>query len=251
MYERFTVSALTVVRISTREAQMRGAREITIDHLVLALTHTDVEQSCANRILDDHGIGYDWVVQNLVGQRTESEETPARGFFHYSRDATDLHHQAQVEALKYGHHYIGTEHLLLAILNGPECEAKTKFLAIQSEHEWARQITELLNGPLSVMQRLEIAMEMHEFRPKSTKQTQAIRENLGVLIALNGEMAMDYSLRRMRRAFAPSTLAKHRGAARLHGIDVKRYLQLYRVLAHTIQMSKTHPLSILGDALSA
>src|SRR4051794_40943490 len=117
MFERFTERARMVVVRAQEEARLLGHEYIGTEHLLLGLLR--VEEGLAARVLNDLGV-------TLDDARADVERVVARGsvevdgqlpFTPRSRKVLDL---ALREALSLGHRYIGTEHILLALVREGE-----------------------------------------------------------------------------------------------------------------------------------
>ncbi|MEV4627085.1 Clp protease N-terminal domain-containing protein [Micromonospora sp. NPDC049523] len=117
VFARFTDRAQHVVRQAEAEAQRAGHEEITGAHLLLGLLHEP--DGLAVRALV--GLG---VPAETVGAATRATLDPATAhrptapaLSPGARRVRDLTFQ---EALRLGHNYVGTEHLLLGLLRDPD-----------------------------------------------------------------------------------------------------------------------------------
>jgi len=117
MFQRFTDRARRVVVLAQEEARLLGHNHVGTEHLLLALLYEG--EGIAARALESLGISR----ENMVGQ---VEEITGRGqhtrpghipFAPRTKKVLEL---SLREALALGHHYIGTEHLLLALLRDGE-----------------------------------------------------------------------------------------------------------------------------------
>ncbi len=108
----FTTRARRVVELADAEAEKLGHNFIGIEHLVIALAEEGT--GVAFHALAELGLTADALrskVKSLVGPGKETAAT--RPFTPRAKKVlTDV---APKEALQLGHHYVGTEHLLLAI----------------------------------------------------------------------------------------------------------------------------------------
>jgi Clp amino terminal domain, pathogenicity island component len=110
---RFTVRARRVAQRAKIEAERRGDAEVRNEHVVLGLL---TEPDClAARGIVAIGAPPDRVRQAMVTALGPSSE-PARGRVRFSRAAKKTLELALREALHLGHHFIGTEHILLGLL---------------------------------------------------------------------------------------------------------------------------------------
>ncbi len=112
-FSRFTERARNVVVASQNEARATGHDQITAGHLVLGLL-TEPEALAALAILSQ-GVQLDAVRQAVTAALPpKAAEVPALiPFDAGARKALELTFR---EALRLGHNYIGTEHILLALL---------------------------------------------------------------------------------------------------------------------------------------
>jgi DNA-binding CsgD family transcriptional regulator len=108
---RFTRGARQVVMHAQKEAHQLGADEIASEHLLLGLV--SVERSGAARALAACGVDLDGVRRELGA---EPVREPSRGRLPFTKDAKKLLALALREALALGHNWIGSEHVLLAML---------------------------------------------------------------------------------------------------------------------------------------
>ena len=110
-FGRFTPRARNVVVVAQNKAHDAGNPEITPDHLLLALC-TD-PGSLAVRLLSTQGIDAD-AVAKAVTLPPRADDVPVLVPFNgAAKKALELTFR---QALRLGHNYIGTEHLLLALL---------------------------------------------------------------------------------------------------------------------------------------
>jgi hypothetical protein len=116
-FERYTNRAKQVVGRAQTAARELGQSSVSPSLLLLAMCQ-DVD-SLAARTLEAHGIGTTELGDALVAVLPERvEHAPDRSPFTVA--AKQMLDQAPREALKLGHDYVGTEHLLLATLRQPE-----------------------------------------------------------------------------------------------------------------------------------
>lgn len=107
MFERYTDRARRVIVLTQEEARLHGHPEITPAHILLGLI--DEGEGVAARVLDGV-IDQDDVVKQFPQLHSTM---PPVGHIPFSNDASSVLERAFREALKLGHNYIGTEHLLL------------------------------------------------------------------------------------------------------------------------------------------
>jgi ATP-dependent Clp protease ATP-binding subunit ClpA len=112
MFERFTKAARQVVIFAQDEARRLRHDYIGTEHILIGLLR--VEEGTAARALDALGVTADDVrsdIARLVGQG----DGVATGQIPFTRRAKNVLELALLEAMTLGHHYIGTEHLLLGL----------------------------------------------------------------------------------------------------------------------------------------
>jgi ATP-dependent Clp protease ATP-binding subunit ClpC len=115
LFERFTDAARRVVVLAQEEARQLGNNYIGTEHLLLGLVHEGSGE--AARAMADAGLTLDRVreqVRVLVG-RPEDDPKPS-GHIPFTPRAKTVMELALREALRLRHRYLGTEHLLLGLL---------------------------------------------------------------------------------------------------------------------------------------
>ncbi|MFC9590963.1 Clp protease N-terminal domain-containing protein [Streptomyces sp. NPDC056944] len=110
-FSRFTPRARKVVVVSQEEARTAANAEITPGHLVLGLI-ADPE-SLAMRWLTGHDVTVE-AVREAVTLPPKAEDIPA--LIPFDADSKKVLELTFREALRLGHNYVGTEHILLALL---------------------------------------------------------------------------------------------------------------------------------------
>jgi len=117
MFERFTDRARRVVVLAQEEARMLEHNYIGTEHLLLALIHEgDGVAATALRALDVDLDTLRREVEALVGHGQQ----PASGHIPFTPRAKKVLELALRESVQLGHHYIGTEHLLLGLVREGE-----------------------------------------------------------------------------------------------------------------------------------
>jgi hypothetical protein len=108
---RFTRVARHVVMRSQKEAHQLGAEDIAPEHLLLGLTA--IERGTASRALAASGVDLEGVRRELGGELVRE---PSRGRLPFTKEAKAVLEGALEEALSLKHTWIGSEHVLLALL---------------------------------------------------------------------------------------------------------------------------------------
>jgi ATP-dependent Clp protease ATP-binding subunit ClpC len=111
--ERFTQRARRVLSLAHQEAERARNNNIGTEHLLLGLM--DEEGGVAGRVLRELGMASDRVreVINRVATKTANFD-PSR--VELAADTQQVLEHAVEEARRLGHHYIGTEHILLGLV---------------------------------------------------------------------------------------------------------------------------------------
>ena len=112
--ERFTQRARRVLSLAHQEAERARQGLIGTEHLLLGLM--EEEGGVAGRVLRDLGLETNRVREMVL--RTTSESRYTSGRIDLAPDTQIVLELAIDEARRMGHHYIGTEHLLLALVRG-------------------------------------------------------------------------------------------------------------------------------------
>jgi ATP-dependent Clp protease ATP-binding subunit ClpC len=114
MFQRFTDRARLAVVRAQEEARTLGHHHLGAEHLLLALTHESIGGLGA-KALESLGIGLDAVRQRVVEVTGRGEAAPP-GHIPFTPQAKKTLEGALQESRALGHDYIGTEHILLALL---------------------------------------------------------------------------------------------------------------------------------------
>jgi ATP-dependent Clp protease ATP-binding subunit ClpA len=116
-FERFTDRARRVLTHAQAEAQRRKHNYIGAEHILLGLLHED--EGVAVRVLGDLGIE-PAVVRSRVDDLLGTGEREVTGEIGLTPRAKKVIELSVKEARRLGHHYIGTEHLLLGLFREEE-----------------------------------------------------------------------------------------------------------------------------------
>jgi ATP-dependent Clp protease ATP-binding subunit ClpC len=114
MFERFTESARQVIVLAQEEARRLKHGYIGTEHLLLGLMR---ENGRAATTLGSHGVTLepvrDWVAER-VGR---GDEQPPSGQLPFTPRMKRIMEMAVEDAEALGHHAIGTQHLLIALMH--------------------------------------------------------------------------------------------------------------------------------------
>ncbi|WP_088986034.1 Clp protease N-terminal domain-containing protein [Micromonospora chokoriensis] len=112
-FSRFTPRARNVVMASQEEARANGNAEIGPEHLVLGLLAEP--EALAARVMADLGVTPE-VVREAVAAALPPRVEQVPDLIPYDARGKKALELTFREALRLGHNYIGTEHILLALL---------------------------------------------------------------------------------------------------------------------------------------
>jgi ATP-dependent Clp protease ATP-binding subunit ClpA len=117
LFDRFTERARTVMRLSQEEAQLVNHNYIGTEHILLGLVREG--EGVAAKVLANLGVDLDKVrsaVEFIIG-RGGRRVTGEIGLTPRAKKVLQL---AGDEAARLGHHYVGTEHILLGLIREGE-----------------------------------------------------------------------------------------------------------------------------------
>ena len=114
VFARYTDRARHVVHFATEEARLLGDDYVGSEHLLLGLLYEG--EGVATRALESLGISREVVRAQVVEIAGVGARSPAHPLSFTPRAKKVLVELSLREALALGHHYVGTEHLLLALL---------------------------------------------------------------------------------------------------------------------------------------
>jgi ATP-dependent Clp protease ATP-binding subunit ClpC len=112
--ERFTQRARRVLSLAHQEAERAHKNVIGTEHLLLGLV--EEEGGVAGRVLREMGLDTDRVREMVNRLSGEGHSTDDK--IELSNETQQVLELAIEEARRLGHHYIGTEHLLLGLVRG-------------------------------------------------------------------------------------------------------------------------------------
>jgi ATP-dependent Clp protease ATP-binding subunit ClpC len=114
MFERFTDRARRVVVAAQDEARLLGHNHIGSEHLLLGLL--DVQGGVAVQVLESAGITAE-AARVQVREMAGTEKKSPRGPIPFTSQAKKILELSLREALEQRKSYIGTEHILLAVMH--------------------------------------------------------------------------------------------------------------------------------------
>ncbi len=149
--ERFTQRARRVLSWAQEEAEKMQHAQIGTAHLLLGLMRE--EGGVAGRVLTDLGLKAK-TVEQIIQRLTEHQRQPGVKSMDLSPETKKVLELAVEEARRMGHHYIGTEHLLLGLVRHPDGVANEVFKELTISPEEIRSQTRrvLQQSPLQSQQ---------------------------------------------------------------------------------------------------
>ncbi|HWS24890.1 MAG TPA: ATP-dependent Clp protease ATP-binding subunit [Anaerolineales bacterium] len=111
--ERFTQRARKVLSLAYQEAETNHHSMINTEHILVGLILED--GGIASKVLTQVGMEVNRV-REIISRITEVTLAPEGAKIELSNETQQVIETAFEEARKLGHHYIGTEHLLLAVI---------------------------------------------------------------------------------------------------------------------------------------
>jgi prophage maintenance system killer protein len=131
-FHRFTNRARRVVVLAQEEARALNHNYIGTEHILLGLIHEG--GGVAAKSLESLGISLGAVrqqVEQIIGQ---GQQAPS-GHLHFTPRAKKVLELSLQEALRLGHNYIGTEHILLGLIREGEGVAAQVLTRLGAEHD--------------------------------------------------------------------------------------------------------------------
>ncbi len=116
-FQRFTPRARSVVMAAQEEARTAGNPVITPAHLALGLLSEP--KSIAAVVIGEQGVTPESVREAMTAVLPE-RQSDVPELIPYDQDARKILELTFRQALRLGHGYIGTEHILLALLDGED-----------------------------------------------------------------------------------------------------------------------------------
>ncbi len=123
MFGRFTDEARRVLALAQEEATGLHHSRIGTEHILLGLAHES--DGIAAEALQALGISPEAVRGQVCAMGGHGQEAPAAGHSQYTLRAKKALDASLREALRLGHHHVGTEHILLGLLrvgDGPAAQ---------------------------------------------------------------------------------------------------------------------------------
>jgi ATP-dependent Clp protease ATP-binding subunit ClpC len=136
MFERFTDRSRRVVVLAQEEARMLGHDYVGPEHVLLGLVHEG--QGVASKVLESLGIGSEAVRQRVEETIGQGERAPS-GRIRFIPQTKELLKLSLNESKELGHHYIGTEHILLALIRQGDSAASRVLTGLGADLNGVRE----------------------------------------------------------------------------------------------------------------
>src|SRR5215213_3981188 len=227
MFERFTDRARRVVVLAQEEARMLSHNYIGTEHILLGLIHEG--EGVAAEALESLGISLEAVraqVEEIIGQ---GQQAPL-GDIPFTPRAKKVLELSLREALRLGHNYIRTEHILLGLIREGEGVAAQVLVKLGADLNRVRQqVTRMLSGR-------ERSPDPHQPQPAARASSQAMRRyQVEVQFELFGEGdRLETAVRRTHEAL--------RGPTDASAADLNLALRLLVADAVIMGVSQRFPL---------
>jgi ATP-dependent Clp protease ATP-binding subunit ClpC len=188
--ERFTQRARRVLSLAQEEAERLQHGQIGTEHLLLGLMRE--EGGVAGRVLRELGLDQRRV-EELVVRLTDSGSRTSGGTLDLSPGTKKVLELAVDEARRMGHHYIGTEHLLLGLVRQQDGVAIDVLRRLGISPEEVRRSTRRVLSESPVQQQTPTpTAEKSESKTQKNKDKTPIVDQLATdLTALASEGKLD------------------------------------------------------------
>ena len=144
MFQRFTDRARRVVVLAQHEARTLDHDYIGTEHILLGLI--DEGQGVATTALTSMGISLEEMRQAARDSIGRGAQPPESGHIPFTPQAKKVLELSLRESMQLGHDYIGTEHVLLALIREGGGAAQLLASAGVDLDRAREQVTELLYG---------------------------------------------------------------------------------------------------------
>ena len=145
MFERFTERARRVILLAQNEARSLDHDYIASEHLLLALI--DEGSGVGPKALEAMQVSTDTVREKVKAITGRGQAPPRTGHIPFTPRAKKVLELSLREALQLGHHYIGTEHILLGLLRDGEGVAGRVLVGLGADLDRTRQVViQILTG---------------------------------------------------------------------------------------------------------
>jgi ATP-dependent Clp protease ATP-binding subunit ClpC len=187
--ERFTQRARRVLSLAQEEAERLQHGQIGTEHLLLGLMRE--EGGVAGRVLRELGLDQRRVEELVVRLTDSGTRTSNSGTLDLSTGTKKVLELAVDEARRMGHHYIGTEHLLLGLVRQQDGVAIDVLRRLGISPEEVRRQTRRVLSESPVQQQTPTPTVEGEKRPKNKDKTPLVDQLASDLTAMASEGKLD------------------------------------------------------------
>jgi ATP-dependent Clp protease ATP-binding subunit ClpC len=138
MFERFTDRARRVIVLAQSEARSLDHDYIGTEHILLALMEEGT--GVGAKVLESMQITMDAVREKVEQVTGRGQVSPGTGHIPFTPAAKKVLELSLREALQLGHHYIGTEHILLGLVREGEGVAGQVLVNLGADLNRTRQL---------------------------------------------------------------------------------------------------------------
>ena len=227
MFERFTDSARRVVVLAQEEARLLNHNYIGTEHILLGLVHEG--EGVAARVLQGLGVRLDSVRSQVVETIGRGHRSPS-GYIPFTARAKKVLELSLREALRLGHNYIGTEHMVLGL--------------VREGDGVGAQVLEKLGGDLSMV-RDTVIKSIDSVTPGEPLETGPV---LGSDPLRVRGPADSITLKGLRIPARHGVTGEERAAGQTFVVDVMVRLDL-SVAGRTDDLSETLDYGLLAEAI--
>lgn len=142
MFEKFTDKARKVMSLSQEEAKNLGKMYVGTEHLLLALIREG--EGIAAQTLAGLDVTYDETLHTIKALSPAEDEAHVGGHVPFTPRAKRVIEDSYRETMAKGQNYIATEHLLLAIIDQPDCRGMAALQQMGVEPDAVRASIELM-----------------------------------------------------------------------------------------------------------
>lgn len=137
-FDKFTDRARIVLSLANEEARLYNHDGIGPEHLLLAVMREG--DGIAAKALDQLHVPPDEVRAQIEAQHPAGEQPVGGNLLGMTAQGKESIELAVQEAHTFGHHYIGTEHMLLGLLRQENSIATQSLLKFGATHEKVREL---------------------------------------------------------------------------------------------------------------
>lgn len=204
LFSRFTDRARHSVVKAQEEARLLKHNYIGTEHLLLGLIA--IEEGLAWQALTSMGVSLDAAregVRKMIGEGTQ----PPQGHIPFTPRAKKILELSLREAFHFTHNYIGTEHVLLALIRETDGVAWKVLEELGLKQIYARAFVIGAMGGLSPVQATDPTVAPSDVDEASCSFCGKSRSEVGTLVAGPGSVAICESCIRMATDVAEESIA--------------------------------------------